>query len=85
MLGLRLADGLRIENLREQFGEEALRRIWMCLEPYYQKGWVQILSDGELCGRTRPSLPEIGTIKLSDPEGFLFSNVVLVSLFNEFE
>ncbi|MGA7933118.1 MAG: radical SAM family heme chaperone HemW, partial [Kovacikia sp.] len=42
MLGLRLAEGLNIGVLREQFGEETLQRILTCLQPYVQKGWVEL-------------------------------------------
>jgi oxygen-independent coproporphyrinogen-3 oxidase len=31
------------------------------------------------------AIPETGRIRLTDPEGFLFSNVVLTTLFEEFE
>jgi oxygen-independent coproporphyrinogen-3 oxidase len=50
MLGLRLAEGLCLSTLAEQFGEDTPERIWQCLQPYYQKGWVEVVGtmfDGE--------------------------------------
>ncbi|CCH68351.1 Putative coproporphyrinogen III oxidase of BS HemN-type, oxygen-independent [Richelia intracellularis HH01] len=69
MLGLRLADGVGIEMLAEKFGGENTEKIQKTLNPFIEKGWVYIVE---------------GRIKLSDPEGFLFSNVVLSVLFKEF-
>lgn len=66
MLGLRLKEGVSLLNLAQQFGEETPKKIWQCLQPYAEKGWVEVV-DGQL--------------RLSDPQGFLFSNVVLADLF----
>lgn len=84
MLGLRLADGLAIDRLTEQFGQDTVRQILDCLQPYIKQGWVE-LSDHAghpiaAIGQNE-KLPEIDRIRLSDPEGFLFSNVVLTALF----
>ena len=79
MLGLRLAEGLSIEQLTHKFGQAMLERVWRCLYPYVQQGWVKVE------GAIAPTLPLGGHICLSDPEGFLFSNVVLTDLFEEFE
>ncbi|MBD2020275.1 coproporphyrinogen III oxidase [Leptolyngbya sp. FACHB-36] len=81
MLGLRLADGLSIAKLRSQFGRATLDRVWRCLQPYYQKGWVEVLSEQ----LPTSVLPDTGRLRLSDPDGFLFSNVILVRLFEKFE
>lgn len=75
MLGLRLAEGLDVETLARQFGKKAVEQIFSCLTPYLQKGWVELVKPYPL--QTR--------IRLSDPEGFLFSNVVLVALWTELE
>lgn len=79
MLGLRLAEGLSIESLTQQFGREMLERVWRCLYPYAQQGWVKVEE------AIAPTVPLRGSIRLTDPEGFLFSNVVLTDLFEEFE
>ncbi|BCL36397.1 coproporphyrinogen III oxidase [Nostoc sp. MS1] len=68
MLGLRLAEGLRLASLTEEFGEEKIQEIHQCLQPYFQQGLVQIVD---------------GRLQLNDPEGFLVSNVVLADLFSK--
>ena len=85
MLGLRLAEGLSLAALREKFGRETMQRVWTCLQPFYQKGWVVISDPTGAIAPSLAALPESGRLQLSDPEGFLFSNVILVSLFEEFE
>lgn len=79
MLGLRLADGLDLEILARHWGTETLDRIWRCLQPYIQQGWVDV-SDTHNPANT---LPPIGQLRLSDPEGFLFSNTILAALFHD--
>jgi putative oxygen-independent coproporphyrinogen III oxidase len=73
MLGLRLAEGLRVDQLRQQFGLEMMQRVERCLLPYIQQGWVT------------GTIDPLARIQLTDPEGFLFSNQVLADLFEEFE
>jgi putative oxygen-independent coproporphyrinogen III oxidase len=85
MLGLRLAEGLKIEILREKFGHENLKKVWNSLQPYYQCGWVEILNpQGQKQEQNKLKLPSEGYLRLSDPEGFLFSNTVLAALFRDF-
>lgn len=85
MLGLRLAEGLDLAALTQRFGKATLRRVWKCLHPFYKQGWVMVVSETEVSQQVEAELPETGRLKLSDPEGFLFSNVILVTLFEEFE
>ncbi|XHX80555.1 MAG: radical SAM family heme chaperone HemW [Stenomitos frigidus ULC029] len=85
MLGLRLAEGLSLATLRAQFGRDRLERVWQCLQPFYERGWVVVADQDEAIASTLTALPNSGRLQLSDPEGFLFSNVILVSLFEEFE
>ncbi|MDZ7966036.1 MAG: radical SAM family heme chaperone HemW [Nostoc sp. DedSLP03] len=68
MLGLRLAEGLSLAALVEAFGEEKVEEICWCLQEYFKKGWVEIAE---------------GRLRLIDPQGFLFSNVVLAELFEK--
>lgn len=75
MLGLRLAQGLDLETLSRQFGSKTVEQILHCLAPYLHRGWVELVEPRSSQGR----------IRLSDPEGFLFSNVVLVALWTELE
>lgn len=70
MLGLRLAGGLNLTELTEQFGVTIVQQVQTLLQPYVHKGWVEMTND---------------RIRLTDPEGFLFSNVVLVNLFEHLE
>jgi putative oxygen-independent coproporphyrinogen III oxidase len=68
MLGLRLAEGLSLAALAEAFGEEKVEEICRCLQLYFEKGWVEVAE---------------GRLRLIDPQGFLFSNVVLAELFEK--
>ncbi len=68
MLGLRLAEGVSFKQISQQFDKETVENIRACLQPYYCQGWV----DFTVTER----------VKLSDPEGFLFSNTILASLFD---
>ncbi|AFY36293.1 radical SAM family heme chaperone HemW [Calothrix sp. PCC 7507] len=66
MLGLRLAEGLSLSSLVAEFGEEKVADIHQCLRSHFAQGWVEVVE---------------GRLRLSDPQGFLFSNVVLADLF----
>ncbi|MBE9036924.1 radical SAM family heme chaperone HemW [aff. Roholtiella sp. LEGE 12411] len=68
MLGLRLAEGVSLAALTQKFGEEKVEEICKCLQPYFDHSWVEVVE---------------GRLRLSDPQGFLFSNVVLAELFKE--
>jgi oxygen-independent coproporphyrinogen-3 oxidase len=70
MLGLRLAEGINLTTLSEKFGQHPLEVIHKCLKPHVEQGLVEITEE---------------RLRLSDPEGFLFSNVVLADLFNWLE
>jgi putative oxygen-independent coproporphyrinogen III oxidase len=85
MLGLRLAKGLNLSKLTQQFGEKTIEQIWTSLQPYYQKDWVEIVGeDGTtFAHRDAQNLPLKGQLRLSDPEGFLFSNTILADLFSQ--
>ncbi|MEH2377519.1 MAG: radical SAM family heme chaperone HemW [Nostoc sp.] len=68
MLGLRLAEGVSLAALALTFGEEKVEEICRCLQVYFEKGWVEVAE---------------GRLRLIDPQGFLFSNVVLAELFEK--
>ncbi|MBD2243266.1 radical SAM family heme chaperone HemW [Nostoc sp. FACHB-888] len=68
MLGLRLAEGLSLAALVQGFGEEKVEKICQCLQEYFEKGWVEVVE---------------GRLRLIDPQGFLFSNVILADLFEK--
>lgn len=74
MLGLRLAEGLSLVALQQQFGSRAVERVYKCLESFQSKGWVDLQLDSPAA-----------RIRLTDPEGFLFSNQVLSALWQELD
>jgi coproporphyrinogen III oxidase-like Fe-S oxidoreductase len=85
MLGLRLASGLSLSDLADKFGQKTVDKIWNCLQPYRLQGWVEIVrSDGLIANFVEGDLlPLSGNLRLSDPEGFLFSNTILSDLFRQ--
>lgn len=84
MLGLRLTEGLAIADLIEQFGQEVVGKICTTLIPYQENEWIRAKSFDNSLVSLQDSLDKIDRIHLSDPEGFLFSNTVLASLFEVF-
>lgn len=80
MVGLRLAEGIDWADLRQTFELEALQQVWDCLRPYFRQGWLEWVAPTEPT-ETEQDVPVSGHLRLTDPEGFLFSNVVLVRLF----
>lgn len=68
MLGLRLAEGVSLNSLATNFGNHQVERIESCLQPYFAQGWVKIVGD---------------RLRFSDPDGFIFSNVMLAKLFEK--
>ncbi len=82
MLGLRLAEGVATAK----FEPDTLPKIWSCLQPYHSQGWIEIVdSSGKLLDLgDRTELPtNASRIRLNDPEGFLFSNTILATLFEK--
>jgi oxygen-independent coproporphyrinogen-3 oxidase len=67
MLGLRLKEGVNLRIIGDKFGENTVKKIINTIRPYIKQGWV--------------NLSPVNTLTLTDPEGFLFSNVVLTALF----
>jgi coproporphyrinogen III oxidase-like Fe-S oxidoreductase len=66
MLGLRLVQGISLEQLEKTFGKEAVVGVLSQCEVFIQRGWVEITGDQRLC--------------LTVPTGFLFSNEVMAEL-----
>ncbi|MEO1520704.1 MAG: radical SAM family heme chaperone HemW [Cyanobacteria bacterium J06633_2] len=90
MVGLRLARGIDVEVLRQRFGDRPVDTVVRTLTSYIPKGWVEwIAAPTSSPIPTQPDTPDIfqsvqsshHRIRLTDPEGFLFSNVVLSDLF----
>ncbi len=87
MLGLRLTDGINCATLVDRFGYNVLQRIWPSLHQYHLKAWVEILTSEGIPIALSPEspLPPTSRIRLTDPEGFLFSNTILATLFQQLE
>ena len=85
MLGLRLAEGVRLSALTQKFTQPTVDKIWRCLQPYWRQGWVEIAGeDGAIATFGEGAkLPLSANLRLSDPEGFLFSNTILADLFSK--
>jgi len=83
MLGLRLQEGLNLSTLTQQFGKATLDKIWASLQLHYHNGWIEVIdTEGKAINlQELPRLPVTGKLRLTDPEGFLFSNTVLADLF----
>lgn len=69
MQGLRLAKGISLDRLRQNYGDALLSKVLGCLQPYFQKGWAKIIGDHE------------AHLILVIPDGWLFSNEVIADLF----
>ena len=91
MLGLRLADGVSLSEIHSNFGKNVLDKIWSCLQNYWdlaEQGKeardliILIDKDGKaIAPQNLKNLLEVERLRLSDPEGFLFSNIILTDLF----
>jgi len=66
MLGLRLVQGISLEQLEKTFGKDSVVRVLSQCKGFIQRGWMEITGEQRLC--------------LTVPTGFLFSNEVLVEL-----
>jgi putative oxygen-independent coproporphyrinogen III oxidase len=87
MLGLRLAEGIALD----QFSPQIQQTILSCIQPYFKRGLIEITrQDGGLINRLSnlgdydAVNNEFSKLRLNDPEGFLFSNTVLADLFEQF-
>ncbi|MEM9449491.1 MAG: radical SAM family heme chaperone HemW [Cyanobacteria bacterium P01_E01_bin.6] len=84
MLGMRLAEGIDLDVLRHQFGDRPVDVLIECLAPHVQKGWVAMSSEegvGNAIGNSLDTEKLPQRARFTDPEGFLFSNVVLSDIF----
>jgi putative oxygen-independent coproporphyrinogen III oxidase len=70
MVGLRLREGIDLEQFKQNFGEDKIAKVLQCLGLYEKSNWIEITAK---------------RMKLTDPEGFLFSNVILTKLFAMFQ
>ena len=74
MVGLRLTEGIDITTLLSPYGNEVSDQVRQAMQPYIDKNWVKFslhsTEDSHL------------QMQLTDPEGLLYSNQVLVSLWD---
>ncbi|MGF1481697.1 MAG: radical SAM family heme chaperone HemW [Cyanophyceae cyanobacterium] len=83
MLGLRLADGISLSRIEQQFGQKTVEQIWTCLQPFLHQGLVEAVEQPSSLKETHTPIAE--RVRLSDPEGFLLSNTVLAALFKQLD
>jgi putative oxygen-independent coproporphyrinogen III oxidase len=72
MLGLRLARGVSLKSIESEFGIDRVNSLLKCLQRDRDRGWVEIVV----------SANDDRYVRLSDPEGLLFSNTVLTEIFS---
>jgi putative oxygen-independent coproporphyrinogen III oxidase len=73
MLGLRLSRGVSLNAIESEFGIDRVESLLKCLQRYQHQGWVEMIVSAD----------EERYLRLSDPEGLLFSNVVLTEIFSQ--
>ncbi len=73
MQGLRLAEGISLDRLRQNYGDALVATVLNCLQPYFQKGWAKIAGDRQ------------AHLMLTIPDGWLFSNEIIADLFAALE
>jgi putative oxygen-independent coproporphyrinogen III oxidase len=73
MLGLRLSRGVSLRSIESEFGSVRVAQLLKCLQRDRQQGWVEIATVAD----------DERYLRLSDPEGLLFSNVVLTEIFSQ--
>jgi putative oxygen-independent coproporphyrinogen III oxidase len=71
MQGLRLAEGLSLNDLQQRYESELCDRVLTCLYKYRSRQWVKLIENADDM--------QIGLIA---PEGWLFSNVIIEDLYN---
>ncbi|TVQ24088.1 MAG: coproporphyrinogen III oxidase [Leptolyngbya sp. DLM2.Bin15] len=86
MLGLRLADGLEFNAMADIFGLAWVQHLWQFLNTYTDRGWIEWapVLESEHHNPQHDEHPRSSRVRLTDPEGFLFSNVVLSDVFQAF-
>ncbi|MEO0948346.1 MAG: radical SAM family heme chaperone HemW [Cyanobacteria bacterium J06641_5] len=85
MLGLRLAEGVDLAVLGERYSEAVLPALTQAVYPYRECGWVEAVAPDGTCLAAAVPLSAARRLRLSDPEGMLFSNTVLAAAFAAFE
>jgi putative oxygen-independent coproporphyrinogen III oxidase len=81
MLGMRLREGVALRSIAVEFGTVILDDLWQCIAKYQRDGWVEVFGINSQVMLDVEGLSENDSIRLSDPDGLLFSNVVLSEIF----
>ena len=93
MVGLRLREGIELTEIFDVYGANGLKALGDAIAPHAQRGWVIIEgstfqnNSGSTSNGTSniKKLEPKSCIRLSDPEGFVMSNQVIVDAFNALE
>ena len=80
MVGLRLSEGIALDNLIREFGRSPVDKLLCLIQPYEQQGWVNVMLPN-LNRSDRDGNFAEGAIALQAPDGFLLSNEILSTLF----
>ncbi len=81
MMGLRLQAGIGLEGVYKIYGEKGLQELGKAIAPHLKNNWLVLDSTSPSLSNA-PRLKSTDCIRLSDPEGFLMSNVVITDAFN---
>lgn len=74
MLNLRLAEGVSLSKISQEFDEQTVKKILSGLQSYRQQNLLEIMKNDH-----------DQRLRLTDPQGFLLSNRILASLFEIFD
>jgi putative oxygen-independent coproporphyrinogen III oxidase len=81
MLGLRLSTGIKLATIARDFGDRSLVKLWSVISRYHQCGWVEVSDRNRSILTSIDRLESSFNLRLTDPEGLLFSNEVLSAIF----
>ena len=88
MMGLRLKPGISVDEIYRVYGEAGLVELGQAIAPHVANRWV-IIEPAACHSGDSPVAQKIlkpsHRIRLSDPQGFLMSNVVITDAFNALE
>ena len=84
MMGLRLTPGISLLGVEEIYGDRGLKALSKAIAPHIQNQWV-IIDSAHPKDFAQTGLSARDHIRLSDPKGFLMSNVVITDAFNALE
>ena len=83
MVGLRLRKGMSLEGVYRVYGDRGIEAIGRAIAPHLKNRWLTVHTPNANPNMT--NLKPNSRLQLTDPEGFLMSNVVIVDAFNALE